>query len=470
MMAMMVKVSTTTHRRAYFRSYRNIAILLVITTAVCVLTFNVSYESQEKLLSQLLAASSTTSSGSSSSSSSTTTTTTTTTESTATADPAQKQPLRQTQQWSQPHQSCSDYDGILLIALGPKLAAAGTIFFQYVINQLLYAEQHNLQPWVYLSSTLQFIYDAKAHDGTVVVMHMEGMVVSWTNESYPGPPVLKDGGAASLQPKQFSFTGDGIWKHYFEAVSDYDPSAAVIDTDRQQCLRQQPLLQMTPQHLKPGFHSECPYAVRSWRYGDLPPHIALPSLTYKEWYWPMRQRGHEMVQKYIRFRPHLVEAAQRANPIATKSCLAMHVRHSDKKAGRRVVSLHEFVPYMNAFQRAGGKDVYVATDSVAVLEELQNATSLTLHSQQDVIRSKDKTAVFKQTDNHHRTNVEVLVDILALSECAFFLHGRSAVSEAVFYLNLNLHHASVDLEDNKRYTATSFEQVVRTKLAGSVSS
>ena len=32
-------------------------------------------------------------------------------------------------------------------------------------------------------------------------------------------------------------------------------------------------------------------------------------------------------------------------------------------------------------------------------------------------------------DGHHRTNTEVLVDILAMAKCNWFLHGLSAVSE-----------------------------------------
>mmetsp|Transcript_18223 Transcript_18223/g.30229 ORF Transcript_18223/g.30229 Transcript_18223/m.30229 type:complete len:494 (+) Transcript_18223:116-1597(+) len=447
-----------TNASPQYRYYAILLIVLLVATAVW-LTGNVRYESQETILSQLLFKAASTTENSPNDDGTTA----------AVVDPTRN--TTQTQQSLSSSRSCSDYDGVLLISLGPKLAAAGTILFQYVINQLLYAEKHNLQPWIYLSSTLRFIYDDKVHAGVLQVQHMDGMVVSWTNQSYPGPPVLAAGGVAALQRKEFSFSGDGIWNHYFEAVSNYNPTTISSDSSNnekeRQCYQKQPLLQMTAQHVKPGFHKDCPYAVRSWRYGDLPPHISQPSLSYKDWYWPMRQRGHAMVMKYIRFRPLLVQAAQQANPTTTKpdNCLALHVRHSDKSAERRVVSLQEFVPYLDAYQRAGGQHVYVATDSVTVLDELQNSTTLlTLHSQQNIVRSKDRTAVFKQTDSHDRTNVEVLVDILALSHCSFFLHGRSAVSEAVFYLNLDLHDASVDLEDDDRYTTEDFERVVRTKL------
>merc|ERR1712232_1438612 len=63
-------------------------------------------------------------------------------------------------------------------------------------------------------------------------------------------------------------------------------------------------------------------------------------------------------------------------------------------------------------------------------------------------------------ENHHRTNSEALVDILAMSKCQFLLHGNSAVSEAAIYLNFDLHHQSVNWEDPDRMSVPQFEQLV----------
>ena len=122
-------------------------------------------------------------------------------------------------------------------------------------------------------------------------------------------------------------------------------------------------------------------------------HISQPSRSYKDWYWPMRQRASDIVKRYFRFRGAIREAAERVSP--PDQCLAMHVRHSDKSAGRRVVHLAEFYPSLQAYQRAGGKHMLVVTDSVIVLEQVLNKTSLTIYSQQDIMRFKTKTAVFK---------------------------------------------------------------------------
>ncbi|KAL3910469.1 MAG: hypothetical protein SGARI_002111, partial [Bacillariaceae sp.] len=91
-----------------------------------------------------------------------------------------------------------------------------------------------------------------------------------------------------------------------------------------------------------------------------------------------------------------------------------------------------------------------------------------LHWQEgDVVRSSDSTAVFQMvgasqsnTNNtasaihnnagHHQTNMEVLTDILTMSKCQYLLHGLSAVTEAVHYLNPMLHNNSVNLDDPKK--------------------
>ena len=59
---------------------------------------------------------------------------------------------------------CFHYDGILLISYADKDGFA-TVFFLYILNQLLYAERHNLLPWIHLDSQtnthrpiLRFLY------------------------------------------------------------------------------------------------------------------------------------------------------------------------------------------------------------------------------------------------------------------------------------------------------------------------
>ena len=251
-----------------------------------------------------------------------------------------------------------------------------------------------------------------------------------------------------------------------------------------------------------------------------------PRQGLQDWYRPMRQRGHEIAQKYLKFQPHIVELANKANPPkdivrgSEKSgssnddpyeyCLAMHIRHSDKGGlNRKRIELESFLPYAEAYQKAGGKRIYVATDSgnvvttilgswpesVRNLVKIQGYRSTKTKSNTDIradgnpnldntqrddrhnspileesiLRSDSKKSVF-QLYSHHRTNTEVLVDILALSKCTFFIHGFSAVSEAAIYLNFpTLHKFSVDLEKhphNRPPTSQQFQQTVHRVLMG----
>jgi hypothetical protein len=339
--------------------------------------------------------------------------------------------------------TCSDYQGVLLISHGPRLAAAATVFFQYVVNQLSYAERYNLLPLIHLSTDLKHIYDPSVHGKVnTTFVHQDGMTISSLNDSdAPGPPLR----VSTLKSKQYTLPGDGIWNHYFEPLPYKNCSEL-------------PLLQFSAQQIKPGLHAHADWAIRSWRYGDLPDAILQPHLSDKDWYAPMRQAASRIVAKYIRFQSQL-----RYTPLSGKPCLGLHVRHSDKGAERRLIAVKDFVPYLQAYAKAGGRHAYLATDSSHVQEELQQSVNSTimLHSQPNTLLSSSRTAVFNQhKGQHHVTNQQVLQDIYALSQCSWLLHGRSAVSEAVMYLRPDLHRHSVDLEDATRYSVEDFRRLV----------
>ena len=73
----------------------------------------------------------------------------------------------------------------------------------------------------------------------------------------------------------------------------------------------------------------------------------------------------------------------------------------------------------------------------------------------NVVRSSDFQAVF-DLGAHHRTNTEILVEILALSQCQFMIHGLSAVTESSIWINSELHYTSVNLEDPEHVDASYF--------------
>jgi hypothetical protein len=296
---------------------------------------------------------------------------------------------------------------------------------------------------------------------------MQGLTIDFTSDaydrigygSYAGTPkkILED---QPLKKHEYSVSGTGVWNHYFEPVSNFDFSCP-----------DKPLLHLHYFHLTPGMLMYCPWSIKSWPYEGLVRKL-VPKTTLQQWYRPMRQKGSEIVQKYVRFRPNIRQAAE--DMVKDTFCLAMHIRHSDKAGTKRKrIPLEAFLPYAQAYVQAGGKTVVLATDSADVLTRIDkewppDITQTIVRQSGDVLRSSDRKAVFVLGDTtHDRTNREVLIDILAMSKCRFFVHGFSAVSEAVMYLNFDLHHHSVDLEEhplNRRKSPEEFRRLVNDTL------
>lgn len=363
---------------------------------------------------------------------------------------------------------CHGYSGVLHIAQGDVEGAAGTIFFMFVLNQLIYADKHNLMPWVHLNNVSHYVYDPKTHGvGPPIRFQMlHGVNASWTGfvdhisqqkVAFPGRPVATQ---THLVERQVTVFGNGVWNKYFEPVSRFSP-------DNPSCA-QLPIVRLTHAQIIPALHVNCPWSLRAWRYGGLPPSLRQDDLSYDEWFAPMRKRGNAVVRKYVRFLPHMYRLAHEANPI--DNCLALHIRHSDKANRRRRIPVKKFLPYVQAYAqeqhtRGSPFSVYLATDSHKVIEEIQSTWPPDLIAQiqwQDqVVRSNDTTPVFTLS-SHHVTNTQVLVDILAMSHCQFLLHGLSAVSEAAHYLNVELHrNKSVNLETPQPPNVGQFHEWVR---------
>lgn len=372
------------------------------------------------------------------------------------------------------HHACDGYRGVLLIQSGDLGAAAGTAFFQYVINQISYAERYHLLPWIHFNNVSQHVYDPLVHGGVnTTVKCKDGMEIPFVDVRapngtkltglrgmhFPGRPRSAKG-----TPKDTTITvsGNGVWTSYFEPVSDFrkgDKSCEAL-----------PIINMTYHHLR-SMHLYAPWAVRSWQYIDMPPHYFVgENQTLHEWFAPMRRNANDVVRKYFRFQPHIVDAVDRVLP-ENKTCLGLHIRHSDKWGARRQIPEKEFLPYVESFLENGGDTIYLATDSQNVIDTVRNKwpTHVREHvitqGDDSVVRSKWEKPVFKQ-GAHHRTNTEVLIEILALSRCRWMVHGLSAVSESAIYLNLDLHRRSVNLEDESHMPPRAFGDMVKKDLDG----
>ena len=436
------------------------------------------------------------------------------------------------------------YVGVLHIAMGDIGGGASTIFFQFVIGQLMYAEQYFLLPLIHFNNVSNIIYDQRVHgNGRQATLEFQGMGNAsdiarprghW-RDHVPGRPYFpqqqQDSNSNSNDNKPTTKTvqleGTGVWNDYFVPVV---PSLVVLpdssNDKNEQHIRHYfrdangnvvwnlvspcassghtlsssfsssllpPYVTLTLKHITPGIHGFAPWAPRCWRYHYLPDYVTKPHVPLHEWLRPSRLLGHEAVKRYrIQLQPHLLERARHANPHCSNKnnkCLGLHIRHSDKAAGRRQVPVSEFLPFVKAFVHAGGEYIYLATDSTLVLQEIANEwppdlcrriTSLGSGSvgagapdpqhpgsEPRVVRSDSDQAVFDlAASHHHQTNMEALVEIQALSFCRFMVHGLSALSESALWLNGELQTGSVNLEDPNHIDASLFGTLVQMALRG----
>lgn len=249
-----------------------------------------------------------------------------------------------------------------------------------------------------------------------------------------------------------------------EPVSDFVPGDRSCETKPYITLEEAPISRQ--------LHVNSKWAVLTWRYERLQDYIAQPHIPYNEWSEYQRQKGSLVVTKYLKVRPYIRQWAERVNPSCThdQACLGMHIRHTDKASNRRVLEVGEFLPFAQSFVDNGGAHIYIATDSRKVMETIQTEWPERVRSKvrtmgDDIVRSSSETAVF-HIANHHRTNQEILVEILALANCQFLINGHSAVTEATFWLNFDLHFRSVNLEDPDHLSPHSFGELVTMVLKG----
>jgi hypothetical protein len=148
---------------------------------------------------------------------------------------------------------CRGYKGILHISQGDVEGAAGTIFFLFVLNQLLYAEKHSLIPWVHLNDISRYVYDPVVHgEGNPMSFELPTIVnASWTafidpisnqEVAFAGPPLQAD--SPTRRTSKVTVTGNGVWSSYFYPVSRFSPSDP-------SCTKL-PLVRLTHKQIIPG--------------------------------------------------------------------------------------------------------------------------------------------------------------------------------------------------------------------------
>jgi len=359
---------------------------------------------------------------------------------------------------------CDGFDGVLHISQGDAGGASGTIFFQFMVGMLQWADQFNYMPFVHLNNFSAKVYDTQVHGqdpGRSFTM-MGGMQIGNALDArdpgrcvFPGRPELK--ASSGLRPEKFTLNGTGVWQHYFEPISPFDPGG-------DPSCEALPLVTMTREHIVFGIHSQAPWAPHPWRY-LMPEYILQSKIPLQDWLMEQRHHAIRTTRRYIRFTPHMEQLAACAHP-RPRNSLGMHIRHADKELSRWSIPVSMFLGFAQAFVSAEDGDIFVATDSGLVLEEILQTWPSEVRERvvyQPGVQglSRNETAAFDLGVSVHRTNTEALTDLLALSKCTYLLHGLSALSEAVFYLNPGLMERAINLEDfETRYAVDYFVDTI----------
>jgi hypothetical protein len=302
---------------------------------------------------------------------------------------------------------------------------SGAGFFAYVnfvLNQLIYAERHNLWPVVYFGpksgNGLNAYYDADV--------------------------------------------GENMWDYYFEPVSalTYADIERMI-ADPHDSLTSDDLTWLSTDELwriheaEPESIYPYPHGVYGDKFNNDP-----------EWYSKQRSKAHRLISKYVRVKPHIlrkVDAFEQEH-FAGKKVLGIHMRGTDKGFMKlspelmRIVKPREYFPYVDAYlNNSSGCKIFVATEQEQFLQQMKARYGNRILSY-GAIRTSGLRNPFELRGNGYRKGEDVLIDCLLLSRSDYLLKCRSAVGEFAIYLNPNL--ACVDLN----YTKISLFQLLAVKL------
>jgi hypothetical protein len=101
----------------------------------------------------------------------------------------------------------------------------------------------------------------------------------------------------------------------------------------------------------------------------MPAYIQKRDQPWEDWFKPQRERAAATTKRYIRFTSAMEQRAACAHP-NTQNSIGMHIRHGDKEASRDYIPVADFLPFCEAFVDTSGGDIFLATDSALVLEEI----------------------------------------------------------------------------------------------------
>jgi len=255
--------------------------------------------------------------------------------------------------------------------------------------------------------------------------------------------------------------GGALWETFFEGFCPNVSAWLALGCESVVRVKPKPI-----SFYYPGIQSNFPWAIRQWYNAGSPKRSEcdvsdtcdrFDERLFQQW----RMQGHAVVR-----RAHSLNQPSQArvdalwqaiNPHGAHPVLGIQMRGTDKRSMRREVPPQEFWPYALAFASRFPRGlVYVATESGAwakLVRESWNSSAggpLAGRVRMQPIETRVDGANANKGNFyvHDQLQVahDVLLDIYTLAKSDYFLHGASAVAEAVIYVNPALHWRSTHLE------------------------
>ena len=275
-------------------------------------------------------------------------------------------------------------------------------YVNFALNQLIYAEHHNLWP-----------------------------VVHFGPESGHGANAYYDAEA-----------GENIWDYYFEPVATLtyaDIERKLSDPDDP--LTQDDLITLSVEELW-RIHEDEPESIYPFPHG-----IYFETFkTDPDWYAKQRTKAHSVINKYIRIKPHILSKvdAFEQEYFAGHSVLGIHMRGTDKGTANlplelmRIVKPKEYFPHIDKYiDRHDNCKIFVATEQQQFLQEIRTRYGGRVLSY-EAVRTSGLRNPFHLQGNGYRKGEDVLIDCLLLSRSSYLLKCTSAVGEFATYFNQRL--------------------------------
>lgn len=194
-------------------------------------------------------------------------------------------------------------------------------------------------------------------------------------------------------------------------------------------------------------------------------HMTHHQLCTDQWvlykrYLPFRLHAHEIIERYIRIKPHVQNMVDEFynNHLKGHYCIGVHVRfskaHATEMPGRTNVALETYFAEIEALLNEHGREhskIYLATDSHYVVAKFRERYPASMLACIDAFRAQfneDPHIIYVNTNywmTHpaqfharkpgYKGGLDTLVDCLLLSRCDTLVHSVSNVATIAVLFN-----------------------------------